>query len=120
MLGNITGDYPIQPAQFSITQFKLDCAIVINQLAGDSSSLSASYFKLSQMASWSIIDSISIANLALELTIKADAAAVWNVGPSTNRLVVGQLSLKVNVSAIDSDTPLIKIVPSRPRVESCL
>ena len=69
MLGNITGDYPIQPAQFSIIQFKLDCVIVINQSAGDSSSLSALYFKLSQMASWSITDSISIASLALELTI---------------------------------------------------
>jgi hypothetical protein len=69
MLGNITGDYPIQPAQFSIIQFKLDCVIVINQSAGDSSCLSALYFKLSQMASWSITDGISIASQALELTI---------------------------------------------------
>ena len=35
---------------------------------------------------------------------------MWNVGPSINHLIVGQLGLKVNVSAIDSGTPPTKIV----------
>ena len=35
---------------------------------------------------------------------------MWNVGLSINHLIVGQLGLKVNVSAIDSGTPPTKIV----------